>query len=299
MSRMIHCSNCDQEGHMFRKCKEPVTSYGIICIKTDDNLLFRRLLHAKHQKVEGCPNIEEILDIMNDKFQILCIRRKHSYAYAELIRMGFLLEDKEQIMKILNKLTKEEQEYMIHHCTLEEIWNHFWIRRMNKDFLRMREKLTLLIQGKNMKNEDLPYTLKSLLLETTSCIQEQEWSFPKGRKNRDESTISCAIREFCEETDIKNYHIKILPIQHEQETFLANNQVKYRHMYYFALYKSKKYIKFNKDNKYQQAEISRIAWLTPKEVIACMHRDTNDTRERIHILHKLTTTLFHIYSELE
>jgi 8-oxo-dGTP pyrophosphatase MutT (NUDIX family) len=32
--------------------------------------------------------------------------------------------------------------------------------------------------------------------------EHPEWEFPKGRKNKDESDIECALREFEEETGI-------------------------------------------------------------------------------------------------
>ena len=36
---------------------------------------------------------------------------------------------------------------------------------------------------------------------------EQEWSFPKGRRNFNEFDLDCAIREFEEETNLKENNI--------------------------------------------------------------------------------------------
>jgi len=64
---------------------------------------------------------------------------------------------------------------------------------------------------------------------------EQEWGFPKGRKKIKESDIDCAIREFCEETQLYKDDIqidsKIIPFQ---EIFFGTNNILYKHVYYIA-----------------------------------------------------------------
>ena len=32
----LYCNNCGNKGHIYRNCKFPVLSYGIICINNDD-----------------------------------------------------------------------------------------------------------------------------------------------------------------------------------------------------------------------------------------------------------------------
>ena len=62
---------------------------------------------------------------------------------------------------------------------------------------------------------NITYNLDSIIEETygESDWTEQEWGFPKGRRNFQEKDYDCAIREFTEETG----YSKIFDILMEQE----------------------------------------------------------------------------------
>ena len=34
-SQTIYCNNCGNEGHLYRHCRLPVLSYGVLCIDKD------------------------------------------------------------------------------------------------------------------------------------------------------------------------------------------------------------------------------------------------------------------------
>ena len=34
-TKIIYCNNCGNEGHLYRHCRLPVLSYGILCINKD------------------------------------------------------------------------------------------------------------------------------------------------------------------------------------------------------------------------------------------------------------------------
>ena len=38
-SRVIYCNNCGNEGHLYRQCRLPVLSYGVICINSQNKIL--------------------------------------------------------------------------------------------------------------------------------------------------------------------------------------------------------------------------------------------------------------------
>ena len=60
----------------------------------------------------------------------------------------------------------------------------------------------------NSNNEK--YTLNDLLDESNDNWEDQEWGFPKGRRNYKEKDITTGIREFIEETGINSEDIKII-----------------------------------------------------------------------------------------
>ena len=36
-NQKYYCKNCNQYGHQYKKCKEPIISYGVVCFKIIDN----------------------------------------------------------------------------------------------------------------------------------------------------------------------------------------------------------------------------------------------------------------------
>ena len=44
----IYCSNCGKKGHLFKNCKFPIISFGIICIKLENININKLLLNANN-----------------------------------------------------------------------------------------------------------------------------------------------------------------------------------------------------------------------------------------------------------
>ena len=90
-----------------------------------------------------------------------------------------------------------------------------------------------------------------------------EWEFSKGRRNKNEININCAIRELCEETNINkdDYDIfrNICPIV---ETYISKNQIRYKSVYYIGYCHNMDNTKINKENKIQMSEIKDIKWVS-------------------------------------
>jgi 8-oxo-dGTP pyrophosphatase MutT (NUDIX family) len=124
----------------------------------------------------------------------------------------------------------------------------------------------LKIKNKKQKEDLSHIELNTLndLIEISNDLEtwtEPEWGFPKGRRNPNEKNLKCALREFYEETGIvKNDLIvlnKLFPIQ---EIFFGTNGIKYKHIYYIAIYNSVDEIGLNKIQEDQLTEIGDIKW---------------------------------------
>ena len=61
-----------------------------------------------------------------------------------------------------------------------------------------REKFNSLKVGIKLQSNE--YNLESLINECENNWNEPEWGFPKGRRNFQEKDLTCALREFEEET---------------------------------------------------------------------------------------------------
>ena len=82
---VMYCNNCGGKGHLFRMCKDPVLSCGIL-------LLDSHSLPVKPQNVN-----------------ILMIRRKDSMSFTEFIRGKYDINNKEYIKTLLKNMTLKEQ----------------------------------------------------------------------------------------------------------------------------------------------------------------------------------------------
>ena len=93
----------------------------------------------------------------------------------------------------------------------DTLWNDLWgeyigIQYRGEEKIS-REKFNSLKIGITLSNEE--YNLKSLINMCTNNWQEPEWGFAKGRRNYQEKDLTCALREFEEETGYSKKYIKI------------------------------------------------------------------------------------------
>ena len=113
-----------------------------------------------------------------------------------------------------------------------------------------------------------------------SVWDEPEWGFPKGRRNPHETDITCAIREFQEETGLKRNDFTLIQnIYPISETFFGSNQVHYCHKYYIALCDNNTEVKVLPDNLHMTREIGAIKWCTLDEAITKIRPDNVEKRE--------------------
>lgn len=270
----VCCANCGALGHMYRNCNQPIISYGIICFKIDN----------------GVP-------------KYLMVQRKDSLAYVEFVRGKYNLNVKTYVLELLELMTEEER-YNIVSKPFEVIWQEMWCKKIcdetksfGKEFKDAHEKFSTLKKGYFIKDNNNVlefFSLQYAYDNTTSRFQETEWGFPKGRRNINEDDISCALREFKEETGVspKNIHLCSHYIKPFDEVFSGSNKVRYKHVYYIArlitnLPITTSFI-VNPNNKQQCKEIRNINWFTYEEAQTKL-RDYNV--ERKELLKRLNTVI--------
>jgi 8-oxo-dGTP pyrophosphatase MutT (NUDIX family) len=195
--KMKTCNNCGQFGHIIKNCKEPITSFGIILVKKEN------------------------------KNKYLMQKRKDSIAYLEIIRGKFQLNNINYIQKLIDNCTIYEREKLINEKT-EKIINIL----KPKDFEIVYDKVYKLKNGfiyDNMKY-NIQYFIQKSNVQLTDC----EYSFPKGRKNQNETIINCAIRETYEETGLKKDIDYLLTDIIITETLIGINNREYKYIYFIG-----------------------------------------------------------------
>ena len=237
-SQTIYCNNCGNEGHLYRHCRLPVLSYGILCI---------------------------------DKDKVLMIQRKDSLSYIEFLRGKYGIYDSKYLVKLFNGCSLEERDN-IKNLSFDELWIKLWFsldpkkqtERMIKEYNTSKEQFNIL------KNNNLNELLDSCDTNYTT----PEWEFPKGRRNNRETNIKCATREFEEETDLTDKEYILLDnVAPLSEEYIGSNGVRYKHIYYIAFYKGSRELKINTEKYEQYTEISDIAWLSFDECIKILRNE--------------------------
>ena len=191
-----------------------------------------------------------------DTSRILMIRRKDSMSFAEFMRGKYDPEDMNYLSMLVKNMTLKEQA-SIASDSFESLWKQLWgDDRTSSDYLPSREKFLSLDRVALMRDNLSPYT-------------EPEWGFPKGRRSRGESDLSCAIREFDEETNVPRESFVVLKNIVLEETFVGLNNVRYKHVYFVGLLTQPDLVNLTqKMTPMQRREISGIAWKTFEEAEA-------------------------------
>jgi 8-oxo-dGTP pyrophosphatase MutT (NUDIX family) len=268
-TRNVYCINCNKLNHTIKYCTEPIISYGIICVKFDDNLnvsvncleqyLVNKLIDMDEYNFTNLMNLSKI-DYYKDKIKFLTIQRKYSFAYVELIRGKYDETNLQEILNLLHLMTPYEVNRIL-TSTFETLWDDLWKKTSKYKIFQKEYELSQNKFIKMMSNHNL---IK--VIEYNKLYDEPEWGFPKGRKDKNEKNLKCAIREFGEETgiDINKYFV-FNRLNTVDELVIDTEQTKYKLVYYLAM--ACEDIELTIKNTDENYEIGDIKWLTFEEII--------------------------------
>jgi len=232
------CRNCGINGHLYKDCPRPIMSFGVICYK-----------------------------IVKNEIKYIMIQRKDSLAFMEFVRGKYNSTDTKYIKQLIEYMTESEKNMLLNN-SFEYIWNYTWCQVYQTNFKQTKEysdskiKFDYILSSTYLRNLLFP-------IKTNINYLEQEWGFPKGRKKLKENDVDCAVREFCEETQLYNDDIminkNIIPLQ---EIFFGTNNILYKHVYYIAkIIKEDAKILIDNTCIEQVREIRALKWFTYNEVL--------------------------------
>ena len=200
-------------------------------------------------------NIKRSIGIIifnNTLDKVLLVQKKHTYAFADFVIGKY---DKNNIFSLIEKFNKMtiQEKLIISSLEFEWIWYNMFMSKDKSDmYCRSfgRFYKYFLSNPKFLKN----------LLSSSNKNGNLLWEPPKGRKNKTEMSISCAMREVQEETRIKPSSYQIISGKKIKKQIVSNN-VRYIIIYYIAIMKDFEKIKFDINNKDQAIEISEVSWV--------------------------------------
>ena len=250
----MFCNNCGEKGHVFKACKHPIISCGILLIRGP----FEPLKLPSDPRGIG----------------VFMVKRKDSMAYMEFIRGKYDVANPAYIGILLKNMTQYEHS-QIEKEEFDTLWTRLW--GIGRDTRSAEFELS--------KERYNAINRKELIKANPTQYLEPEWGVPKGRRMKGESDLECAVREFEEETNIEESAYIIHDSLVLSETFKGTNNVEYRHTYFVATLKSSSLINIKQSlTSTQRREISEVAW---KSISECKVMTRPHYTERIKVFEGL------------
>ena len=247
---------------MYHQCKMPILSIGTIVFK------------------------EVLVDTDNIKkseIQFLMIRRNHTFGFMDFIRGKYSLYNRDFLVNLFKEMTVDERK-MIMEKDFGDLWKYLWNHRSIHSQYKQEERLSeekFIALKSGILFQNSVYSIASILEEESiknNQWLEQEWGFPKGRRNHYERDYDCALREFREETGYSTNSLKnvenIMPIE---ELFTGSNYKSYKNKYYLLkmIEETPKTVEH-----FDKSEVSKMEWKTYEECMECI-RPYNLEKKRI------------------
>jgi len=308
----FYCLNCGKNDHIFKNCKDPITSYGIILISLDgidekikdiitQNMNVNHIIDKIDNSINNGIMIDNSKDIelfcqIKNYIKFLLIQRKHTLGFIEFIRGRYSIDNIDGIIFLFKQMTHNEIN-KIKICDFDTLWDEVWGENKNKVSYQVEYTLSK-DKFNKLKNDDNGYLNLDFYLDNiVPSWETPEWGFPKGRRNMKENDIICALREFKEETNYKDSDITLLDkVQPIEEVFIGTNGITYKHIYYIAIAKTDKIPSVDINNKNQCHEIGDIKYLTYEDTIKAirpyhLERQKLVTKLYIHVMNNIMQTV--------
>jgi len=216
------------------------------------------------------------------EIKYLMIQRKHSVGFVDLVRGKYVLHNKVQILSLLSVMTNAEHSRLLTE-DFGTLWREMW--GGTEDPIA-RDKLQHLAKGV-MTSYNF-YTLSDCIKEIQHKWTQNDWGFPKGRKNFNESDLTCAMREFVEETGVNETLLSIITnIVPYEEIFTGSNFKSYKHKYYLGYIENGE--KTVNLSGFQREEVGNMEWKTVPDALISIrdyHVERKDILRNVELLIK-------------
>ena len=243
----------------------PIVSYGIIAIK---GIPCNLAVSINSQSIlnERIPRkTKQLYDI-----EYLMICRSNTFGYIDFMKGNYSLNNLGHVQVLINEMTVSEKNDIL-TLTFEELYRR--LTKPSKQHINVRndeskKKFEALRNGLTVSGEKI--SLHTMIEYSDSQWINNEWEFPKGRKNYKEKDLDCAKREFQEETGISCSNLQIINnVLPFEETFIGSNQKCYKNVYYLGIIDTEVEL-----TNYQETEVSIMEWKSYNDCIESI-RDYN------------------------
>jgi 8-oxo-dGTP pyrophosphatase MutT (NUDIX family) len=256
-NKIFSCTNCGKNGHEYRDCETPTTSWGVILVNLSSDIkinhnnengqtkIYSSLDDSPPYSSSMCINNTDqdrfLCSVIIDCISFLMISRKHSLGYVEFVRGRYKVEKPMQVTYLFKLMTSREIQKIKDSLDMDNgfdyLWEDMWGKKADHEPLKInrrdaKSKYNVL---KHIGVDGPEIGLDFMVDKVSAEFDINEWGFPKGRRQRNETDKECAIREFMEESGYTHSDFEVIDdIEPIVEEFFGTNGIKYRHIYYVA-----------------------------------------------------------------
>jgi 8-oxo-dGTP pyrophosphatase MutT (NUDIX family) len=199
------------------------------------------------------------------------IQKRNTYAYVEFILGKYKKHDTARIMNYFNSMTNYEK-LDIWSMDFSLMWFRIWSvspesLTVSDDQQLSQSKFHYYLSCKNYFKSNFAADIPRLRhMLSNSYSTETLWELPKGRlSGPQEPPLSCALREFSEETGISTAEFRIVDGPYLSCTH--NGITRYQNHYYLAIingdskYNNDKELRLNYNKQSQISEVVGMRWM--------------------------------------
>lgn len=256
----------------------------IICylpdyVKLDDNDYIYKLDNEVIPYSNG--NQIQKFRYYRNKILFMMVSRKFSLGFIEFIRGRYSVSDTQTIISLfeqmyeneINSISECKNEYDIllynflntKNEPKEIVLNRIYEGKYSNEYCNAKYKFNILANPTGDENKCI-MSLDFYIRHVKPKWKIPEWGFPKGRKEkRTEDDITCACREFEEETGYtRNEYYILNKIEPMVEIMTGTDGISYKHIYYIAINNRDR---SKETSNYDTHEIGNIGWFTYDEAM--------------------------------
>lgn len=247
----------------------------------------------------SCEETLKKFSYYRDKIKFLMISRKFSLGFIEFLRGKYDIMDPNTIANLFQQMTDDEITMIKSNAyddilykflnrnnePKESVLNKIYESKYSAEYCEAKIKFNMLTNVPNDIKAIIPWDMNFYVQNVKPKWKGPEWGFPKGRRDkRYEENLSCACREFEEETGMSSSDYVILnKVEPIEENLIGTNGVSYKHVYYLSLSNDDPEFNFG---TYDDHEIGSIRWFTYDEAINCIrpyHRDKQCVLTKVYL----------------
>lgn len=180
------------------------------------------------------------------KPEILLVQKRYTYCFVEFVLGHYSKDNYARLSYLFNHMTANEKIDIL-SLNFGVMWYRIWLINPDSFYNICNDicKDSSFISNYHRKKKKFQNTFLSDGGKKLKCLINKSkniepiWEIPKGRKDKEESFLESAIREFKEETGIEKHKYILLSELNPIVYSHINMKVKYTNMYYIAILKCK------------------------------------------------------------